>query len=296
MRYAVLGIGLLGVASAALFARYGLQQGATAEQLSAWRLIVASAALLAFRGIVRARQPLPSRHVWLAAIAGIFLAAHFATWIASLSYISVARSTLLVCTAPVWAGITGLFIPRLRPRPIFWAGLVLAGLGTWLITSQTPPVAGLRSPEWAGDLLAVAGAICIVPYLLISQDLQKETDTLTVVTWIYSFAAAALWFVLAAEGKPAPPAGWDVWLALLGMAVFAQLVGHSSLNWSLGHFSAAQVATSTLLEPVFAGALAWVLLGERLGWIQALGAAVLLSGVAINLRGPQAPPVSADEL
>jgi drug/metabolite transporter (DMT)-like permease len=223
-------------------------------------------------------------------VAGVFLALHFATWIASLRYVSVARSTLLVCTAPVWAGIAGVFVPSLRPRPIFWLGLGIAAVGTWLVTATAKPVASLIEPAWLGDLLAVLGAICIVPYLMISQRLQKGVDTLTTVSWIYASAGAGLLGVLVLEGAAAPPTSSEVWIAILGMAVFAQLVGHSSLNWCLRHFSPTEVAASTLLEPVFAGALAWAILGESVGWLQGLGAAVLLVGVGISLSAPRAAP------
>lgn len=220
----------------------------------------------------------------LAVVAGIFLAAHFATWIASLDYVSIARSTLLVSTSPLWAGLLGFLIPSLRPKPIFWAGLLVAGIGTFLVTTEGAPPHAAATPAWLGDVLAAIGAICIVPYLLISQRIQRRAGTLQTVTWIYSSAAIALLIFLAAFDDLRLPGSAQAWASIVGMAIFAQLIGHSSLNFCLKQFSAAQIATSSLLEPVFAGALAWTILGERLSLLQGLGGCVLLLGVAFCLR------------
>jgi drug/metabolite transporter (DMT)-like permease len=286
VRYVVLVVGICGVASAALLARYGLDAGVSATALSAWRLIVASLGLVLFQLIRPPTVRLQRRDIWRVAVAGIFLAIHFATWIASLEYVSVARSTLLVATSPLWAGLLGLFIPDLRPRPIFWTGLALAAVGTLLVTSQGLNNTAGKGPPWVGDLLAAIGAIAIVPYLLFSQSVQARSGTLVTITWIYSAAAGALVLLLTPLDRMAPPTSPQAWLSILGMAVFAQMIGHSSLNLSLRYFSTAQVAATTLLEPIFAAALAWVFLGERLTSLQGLGAVVMLIGVGLTLSRP----------
>ena len=283
MRFAVLLVGLLGVASAALLARQGLAAGLSPLELSAWRLAVASLVLLAYQPFAP-RVRLSRRDFWLSGLAGLFLAAHFATWIASLQYVSIARSTLLVATSPLWAGLAGLFFPALRPRPVFWAGLAVAAVGTWLVTSQGSADAAHHDREWLGDLLATLGAICIVPYLFIFQGIQKRAGTLRTVTAIYSAAAVVLLLCLAPTHDSAFPHTAQAWISIAGMAIFAQLIGHSALNWSLQRFTAAQVAASTLLEPVFAAGLGWVFLAEKVTAVQAFGGAVLLVGVGLNLR------------
>ncbi|HWA82517.1 MAG TPA: EamA family transporter [Fimbriimonadaceae bacterium] len=278
----ILLLGLCGVASAALLARYGLAAGVSPAALSAWRLTVASAALIATAAILRLPR-IARPDLWRVALAGVFLALHFSTWIASLEYVSVTRSTLLVATSPLWAGLLGLAVPSLRPRPIFWLGLAFAAAGTVLFTSQSSAAAP-KGPPWMGDLLAIVGAIAIVPYLLLSQSVQKKTGTLMTVTGLYAAAALALWLYLLPAGQANIPHSTNAWGSIVGMAVFAQLLGHSSLNASLRHFSAAQVATATLLEPVFAACLAWIFLGERIGGLQVLGGGVLLAGVGLGLR------------
>lgn len=289
MKVLVLVGGICGVASAALLARIGLEAGLSPAALSAWRLTVAAGALLIF---LMVRRDLKVVDGWRLAIAGICLAFHFATWIASLEYISVARSTLLVATSPLWAGLAGLFIPSLRPRRAFWIGLAIALVGTLVVTSQGG-AAEHRDPAWLGDGLALIGAICIVPYLLLSQAAQTRIGTLRAVTWIYAFAALALWVWLLPQSPSLPHTG-EAWLSILGMAILAQLGGHSSLNWALKHFTAAQVATATLMEPVFAALLAWIFLSERVTGLQAAGGAILLLGVGVGLRSERVPTPLTD--
>jgi drug/metabolite transporter (DMT)-like permease len=284
VRFAVLLAGICGVASAALLARFGLDSGASAIALSALRLTVASLVLIPFVVFGRSAPRVRRDDFWRVSLAGIFLALHFATWIASLEYVSIARSTLLVATSPLWAGLLGFVIPALKPKPIFWLGLGIAAVGTFLVAIQDPGSTAHKGPPWVGDLLAVTGAICIIPYLLLSQQVQGRAGTLSTITWIYAAAAASLLLWLIPLHQLKVPTGQNEWLSILGMAIFAQLLGHSALNVSLKKFSAAQVATATLLEPVFAALLAWVFLAERVSLLQSLGGVILLVGVSISLR------------
>lgn len=291
MRYLILFVGVLGVASAALFAKMGLDAGVSAIGLSAWRLTVAAGGLAVWSVAAPKPSGVDRRLAAKLIVAGLFLALHFATWIASLEYVSIARSTLLVSTAPLWAGLFGFRVASLRAGRLFWVGLPVAAIGTILVVSSGPSVG--KGPAWLGDLLAMAGAICLVPYLAISQGAQESIGTRRTVTWIYSVAAISLWVFLFLTRAATIPVAAEAWISIVGMAVFAQLIGHSSLNWSLKHFSTPQVASSTLLEPVFAGILAWVILGERITSLQMLGGVILLFGLAIILRSD---PIAAGEL
>jgi drug/metabolite transporter (DMT)-like permease len=282
MRFLVLLVGLCGVASAALLARAGLDGGMSPVTLSAWRLLVASAGLLLWRVVSGPGFAWTVADRWRVFGAGTFLALHFATWIASLNYVSVARSTLLVATSPLWAGLVGLVVPSLKPKGWFWPGLGIAAVGVCLVTTQGT-ITKVPERAWIGDVLALIGAVCIVPYLVLSQRLQQTHGTVATVTWMYAAAAGVLWAYCLITQTATVPHSRPVWGSILGMAVFAQLIGHSSLNWSLKHFTAGQIATATLAEPVFAAALAWPILGERITLLQGVGGLVLLAGVGLVL-------------
>lgn len=279
--------GVFAVSAAPLLARWGLDAGMDAAPLAMWRLTLAGALLIAW-DLYQAsgRPPLPRPVRIRLAAAGVCLALHFVTWFASLELIPVARSTLLVTTAPLWAGLLGLVVPALRPQRGFWSGLLVAMVGLMLVTASGAGRAGLvpAGQGHLGDARAVLGAILVVPYFLLVQQAQARFGTLRVVTWVYAAAAMYLWMVALAQRQIALPPTSVAWISVLGMALVPQLLGHTALNRSLRTFSAGQVTAATLLEPVFAAALAWPLLGERLSLRQILGAALLLGGVALALR------------
>lgn len=286
----ILILGVCAVGLGGIFARYGLDAGTSALTLAVWRLTIAAALLGAWRLNRRDSGARFGRadHVRLA-FAGLALALHFLTWLTSLQYISVARSTLLVSTTPVWAGLLGFFVPSMRPSKWFWFGLAASSVGVWLVTTQggTTLQHPYAKPEWIGDLTAGLGAICLLPYLLLSQRVQQQFGTEATVRWIYGWAAVCLWIIALPTGQAVMPLNTTGWMAAGGMAVLPQLVGHTIFNWSMRHFSAGQVSAATLLEPVFAGAFAWGLFGERLTIWQGLGAGVLLFGVSLALRKEQ---------
>jgi len=295
----VLLFGVMVIAGGALFARTGISVGATGFQLSLWRVTLASGLLVLFsfvRPAPLSERRLSRPEVLTIGFAGVCLALHFWTWIESLRYVSVARSTLLVSTSPLFAGLAALFVPSMRPGKWFWWGLLLSALGV-AIFSSTEHFASSRTllgPSWVGDLLAVAGAIFVVPYLVYSQKLQASFGTRRTVTLIYGAAALALWAGALGQREWTPPSAPLFWVGAVGMAVFSQLIGHTTLNWSLLHFSPGQVTSATLLEPVFASLLAWVLLGEAVTIGQAIGGVILLAGVGLTLRVPAVPVASVE--
>ena len=80
----------------------------------------------------------------------------------------------------------------------------------------------------------------------------------------------------------------DAYLYILALALVPQLIGHSSLTWALGYVPAAVVAVAILGEPVGATLIAATLLDEVPTLLEWAGAAVVLAGVYIALRGASA--------
>ena len=288
-------IAQLAIGSAAILARLGLGDGLGPITLSAWRLGIAAVVLVAFTGFRSLRaapiEPISRKDATLLLAAGVLLGLHFVAWFASLERIPVARSTLLVTTSPVFTGLIAVLWLHHRIPGRFWWGLAVAGIGVAGITWPGVPhgLTGSEASPLAGDLLALGGAAAIAIYLLIAQSVQPRVGSARLVTWTYTGAALVLWpAALIAERDQLIPRGLSGWGSIVGMAVIPQLIGHTSLNWSLQHFSAGAVGAATLLEPIFAALLAWWLFGETVTLVQALGAAVVLLGVglAISARTP----------
>jgi len=287
-----LGVAIAAVSTASVFIRYA-QADASSLAIAAYRLGLAALILLPLAGLRHGREIRGlEAGDWLWALAsGVFLAVHFATWITSLEYTTVASSVVLVSTSPLWVALAArLFLKEPLP-PRLLAGLALAMAGSIAI-SVAEARSGISSRPLLGNALALAGALAVSGYWLIGRRLRRRISLLPYVTMVYGSAALAL--LAAALLLRRPLAGFRTstygWLLLL--ALIPQLLGHSSFNWALKHLPAAYVAVATLGEPVGAAFLAFLLLGETPQAMKVIAAGVILAGICLALG--QRPRAAAD--
>jgi len=273
-----LALAQLAIGAAAIFARFALAGGGPIA-VSALRLLIASAPVAAIAVAHGAYRRHDRRTEWRLAGAGLALAAHFACWIASLRYASVAVSTLLVCTTPIWTEAFAVVRSR-RVRADVLASVICALAGVAIVIGVPA-----RAETPLGIGLALAGALAIAVYLLLVRASDARYDTLAVVGRTYPIAAILLLTATVASHDPIPPfANPGAWGGIFGMALISQLFGHTALNAAVRRLSATFVATVTLIEPAIAALLAALILGERLAPGTLAGAAIVLAGIAIALR------------
>ncbi len=273
--FLVLGVALIAVSHGAIFTRLA---DAAPLAIAAWRLGLASLVVVPLALAAPRTGPLPSRSMRLAAGAGALLALHFASWIASLEHTSIARSVLLVSTAPIWVAVIQFLIGRGAPARAMVLALVCATAGAVIVSSSN--LAG--SAAMTGDLLAIAGAIAMAGYLLLSREAQLGLPFRAYLGISYGSAASLLWCAMLVTRTPASGFDARTWWALAGMAVISQLIGHSGYNWSLRHLSTLFVAIALIGEPVLASVLGWWLIGEQLDWRTGSGGVLILAGIAIG--------------
>jgi drug/metabolite transporter (DMT)-like permease len=280
--YAVLAAGVLVVSTASILIRFAQSAEVPSLTIAAARLGIASVLLLPI-GLLRSRSELSNlsrRDVALALISGAFLAVHFWSWITSLEYTSVASSTALVTTNPLWVGLVSfvLFQERLRYTTLTGIGLTIAGTGL-IFASDRHSLIGEHPDALLGNGLALVGAVCASGYLLIGRALRARVSLLTYIWLAYSSAAVLLASAVVVSGTRVLGFTPSAYLLLLLLAVGPQLLGHSSFNWSLRHLSATFVALSILGEPVGSALLALSIFGERLAPLQLAGFVVVLVGI-----------------
>ncbi len=215
----------------------------------------------------------------LAVASGAFLAAHFATWIPSLSYTSVAASAVLVTTQPLWVALFGAAIGE-RPPPRAYVGIGIALAGTVLIVGADLGGAGRAL---IGDALAVAGAIFGAAYVLAGRSLRQEVSLIPYATVAYGTAAALLAAVLAIAGIPFTGYRPEVWLVFALITIGPQFLGHTVFNYLLGHLQASVVAVAIMAEPVGATLLAFAIRGEVPGVAAVAGGSLILIGVYVAI-------------
>lgn len=286
--YGVLVAGVLAVASASIFIRYAQAEGWSSLAIAALRMCIAALVLglAVARPAVRAFAGLDARRRWLVGLAGTCLALHFATWISSLAYTSVASSVALVTSHPLWIVLGSLLLFRERPGVLGLLGVGCTLSGALCIV-WSDESGGIGPDPFTGNMLALAGAFAMAGYMLVGRALRAALPTLSYVWLVYAIAAVLLLPVAGlsgglSSGGTAAGLAWIVALALL-----AQLVGHTALNWSLRHVSATMVSVAIVGEPVASAALAWILFGESFLPLQLAGFALILTGIVVCAAGEQ---------
>lgn len=275
---ALLVLGVVSVASSSILIRVA---EAPALAVAFYRNAAAAAVLLPI-ALARHGDELRSLSVreWgTALLAGALLAAHFALWIPSLSYTTVAASTVLVTTQPVWVALIGRALgERVGRRMLLGIGLALAG--AVLISGGD---LGISARAAYGDLLALGGAVAAAGYFLAGRRLRRRISLTTYTGLAYSTTAVILAGAVAVSGTPF--AGFEprVWGLFLLMAIGPQIGGHTVFNYLLGHLEAGTVAVAVTGEPVVASLLALAFFGEVPSWAAVAGGVLILAGIAITI-------------
>lgn len=297
----VLIFGILAVSTASIFIRYA-QANAPSLVIAAYRLSLASFILLlpAMSRYQPELRGLSRRELTLALFSGVFLALHFATWITSLEYTTVASSVVLVSTTPLWVALLSpITIKEPLTRAVLigmalaLAGGVIVGLSdscTWTAGSLVcPPFSEfIQGRAFWGDLLALSGALMAAAYLLIGRRLRGKMTLIPYIFVVYGMAAVVLVGVMLAAGQS--PAGYpaQTYLWFLLLALIPQLLGHSSFNWALRYLSAAYVSIALLGEPIGSSILAYFLLQETPTIIKIFGAILILIGIYVASQSERA--------
>ena len=285
--FLVLGVGLLAISCGAILARFAQGYGLPSLTIATLRLGLAALIItpIALWQSSRTLRTLSRGQILLTCGAGFFLALHFATWITSLEYTSVASSTALVTTNLLWVGIASFLLFGDRPSRLMLVGIVISLSGSGLIFWSDSRASVSGSNPLLGNLLAIVGSWCFSAYLLIGRRLRASLP-LPAYVWL-AYGSAAILLVLACQSSGTPLSGYSdaAYLVALGMALGPQLLGHTSYNWSLKHVSPTFIAVVTLGEPVGSAVLAWVFFGEAFALWQGVGFVMLLVGIYLAARG-----------
>lgn len=285
--FLVLGVGVVVVSFAAILIRFAHAEGASSLAVAAVRLTVAALVLAPFAWLRAGKEMLRLRRrdLGLCMLSGALLAMHFWAWITSLEHTSVASSTALVTTNPLWVALASAIFLRERPGGAAVAGILLTLAGSVLIFAADASHAS--SPDSApmlGNVLALAGAMSASGYLLVGRALRARV-TLTAYIWLaYSTAAVLLLAAAIATGVSFTSLPSAAWMFMVALALGPQLIGHTTFNWALRRLTATFVAVAILGEPVGAAILAWLFFEEGFTALQLTGFVLLLAGIFAAAR------------
>lgn len=294
------GLGLLtavlAVSTSAILIRFA-QNDAPSLVIAALRIAVASLALAPIAWVRHSAElrALTRRELWLALFSGLFLAVHFATWISSLEYTTVASSVVFVSTGPLWVALVSpIFLKEHLSRA------ALVGLGLSLLGGTIVGLAdacswnsGLNCPSLStalegramwGNFLALMGAWAVTGYFVIGRKLRAGMSLIPYIFLVYSVSALALLATVFITREPLTGYKPVTYLWIVLLALVPQLIGHSTYNWALRYIPATLVATVNLGEPIGSSILAFIILGEVPGTLKIFGALFILLGIYLSSR------------
>lgn len=250
--------------------KFAIERGVEGEWLIAGRPLLASIAspLLA---VARRRRP----SGWSAIVGLLGLAPLYASYFLAVERIGAAMASVLLYTAPVWVSIAAWAARLERPTRAGLAAVALGVAGAWLVAG------GGGSWDPLGVALGLASGISYSAYIILARIAGLRRVPLDDVA-VHSLPFAAAGVLLAV--RPGGPPGPGELAASAYLAVAGTLVPYALNAAALRRIEASRVSVVSLLEPVTAISLAAVLLGERMGPLQATGAGLVLAAAAMAAR------------
>jgi drug/metabolite transporter (DMT)-like permease len=182
-------------------------------------------------------------------LAGLFLALHFITWIASIQMTTIANSIFLESTHPFFGLLLSFLILKEFPRIYIIPAFVIAFIGIFFIIYSDW---NIENSKTLGDLLAISSALFLALYLLIGRFNRDKIDLIIYLIYVYGFAAIFCAIYILFNNLNFVGYSWNSWLFLFLLALGPNLIGHSLLNWASRKIEIYKVNLMLLLEPILA--------------------------------------------
>lgn len=280
-------IGYLSVIAAALLwassgnaAKFLFNSGVSPYQLVQLRTTVAAACLLIWllagkRDLLRIRR----KDVVFFVLLGIILAAVQFTYLYTISRIPVAAAILIQYQSPV---LIALYTHVFRKKRLAGSAyLAIAGALTGCYLMVGGYNLALFNLNKAGILSGVASSIVFAWYAIKSEDGMRTYSPWTLLAYGL-LVASAVWNVFfppfssftAGHNLPA-------WIAILYIGIFGTVIPFGLYNVGIRAIEATHASITATLEPVFAGIIAYLLLGEVLELWQIIGAGVVILSILL---------------
>lgn len=286
--YLIITVGLISISTASLLIRWA--EEVPSLIIATYRLSIAA---LILTGIsLKQKSKLydldKQKELFFTLISGIALSLHFVFWIESLRLTTVASSVVLVYTSPIWTAVISHYFLKEELRPDQLLGILIAIVGVFLIAYSGAAVDVSASK---GNLLALLGGVMAGIYLSLGRILRRNKGVFAYSGSVYLTASVILLLTAIISERALTGYSPNMYILLLMIGIFPQLLGHTSFNWALKHRSAVSVSVLMLGEPVGATLLAMIFLREFPSGGELFGGGILLAGIYLSskqIRGENA--------
>ena len=274
--YVVLAFGVLATGMSGIFVKWADAPGTVN---GFYRMLIAiSLFAIPVRMQAKRAAPFSRRHLWLAALGGIFFALDLAFWNNAVLITSAANATLFGNTSVIWVSIGAMVLFKEKLRPAFWGGLLLAMVGVLVILGQDfiiHPSLGY------GDLMSILAGFFYSIFFLAAERARDKLSAF--IAWWVSSLASAIVLLAISLALQLPMFGYPMhtYLSILGLAIITQVGGYLSVNYALGHLPSSVVSPTLLGQPVVTAIVGIPLLGQGISAVQIVGGMLVLGGILI---------------
>jgi drug/metabolite transporter (DMT)-like permease len=228
--------------------------------------------------LVRERVRSPADYARLALYGLLGVVANQLLYITALSMTTATAAQTLQTTGPAVTLLIAIVLGRETTSPGKWLGIGLAASGALYLVGVD-----LASGNGVGNLLALLNVVAFSLYLVLSRDLARRYDPLTVITWVFVFGAVGVapWGVPAVLRESGPVSA-ATWAALAWAVVLPTVLAYYLNVWALQRVESSVVSAFIYLQPVVTAILAGPVLGERLSPRLLPAAGLIFAGVALT--------------
>ena len=206
----------------------------------------------------------------------------------AIKYLFVSVALIIEFTASIWIALYLKFVKKKHISPIMWLGIACAFFGLVLV-----------SQIWSGSTLhplgvavAFADAFALSYYFITAERLTQTRTSLSLMTWGIG-VAAIFWAIilpwwtfpfeyltdsysLSGNLSEYNAPGWAL---LLWIVIIGTVIPYLLTVTGIRELSAGTSSVIGMIEPIFAGVIAWIILNEALSGVQLIGCAVVLLGI-----------------
>ncbi len=206
----------------------------------------------------------------------------------ALKYLYVSVALIIEFTAPIWIVLYLRFVKKKSVPPTMWLGIVFAFSGLLLI-SQIWSGSSLHP---LGVFVAFLDAFALALYFIFADRLSQTRSSLSLITWGMSVAAIFFALILpwwnfpfkfltttySLQGELSSYSA-PGWALILWIVIIGTVIPYLLTVTAIRELSASTSSVIGMIEPIFAGVIAWWLLNEAFTTIQLIGCAVVLIGI-----------------
>ncbi len=244
-----------------------------------WRLFLPLPilALLALRQHRPRTGPKPGRTAWLLiATAGVLFALDLASWHIGIAYTRLGNASLFGNSGSLILMVWGLVAARRLPRLIELGAIAAAVSGAAILLGRSLEI---DHATLIGDLFCILAGVFYFFYILLIQGARGQFESWGLLFASTLASAPVMLGIALALGEPVWP---HVWWPLVALALCSQVVGQGLIVFALRHFSALIIGVVLLTQPAVAIVLGWLVFGEMMGALDALGMGLIAAALLLG--------------